>query len=454
MNKPVATLLVAYEDLDTDPVYVDESDYLRGYSIRRGRNNELDQQQAGTCTLVLDNRDGRFDPLNASGANYPNVLPMRRVILKVDNLTETVPATFTLESDTYVGDGAHAVEAGDGSAELYLFSGFFESVSETWATTNGDANVTIQCTDGFKLLNLITAKWGFFWDSSTLVSPPIIVYSSTYIADVLVSDTVADGSPYLPQVLYLYGAGSGGGGSNEWMTGDDAGLVLDTIHWPGDRRIDHGTIPVMHATGSSANIPINDNALTYLQKLAETEGGLFYIGADGAAVFLDADRFAGVPSITLEIYGGQTGEIGYADIAVEYNDSRLYNVVTVSAGDQVADAEDAASIAAFGMRSLDRTILEVGEYPSPSVVLAQERADELLARYKDPQVRITSLTVSPTHSDDWFKVLSHELGDYLRVKKRPATADEIDQTLRIEGISIQSGSFDLDQPSVTFSLSS
>jgi hypothetical protein len=53
--------------------------YTLGFTIQRGRAHELDQFQAGTATVRLQNHDRRFEPLYASGAYYPNVVPLRRI---------------------------------------------------------------------------------------------------------------------------------------------------------------------------------------------------------------------------------------------------------------------------------------------------------------------------------------------------------------------------------------
>ncbi|MFC7979514.1 LamG-like jellyroll fold domain-containing protein [Streptomyces cinereoruber] len=42
--------------------WTDISEYVRGFRVRRGRNNELDRIEAGTLSLSLDNADGRFTP--------------------------------------------------------------------------------------------------------------------------------------------------------------------------------------------------------------------------------------------------------------------------------------------------------------------------------------------------------------------------------------------------------
>ena len=109
------------------PVWTDISAYVRSASIRRGRQHELDQQQAGTATLTLTNSDGRFDPTNAGSPYSPNVLPMRKLRI-----------------------------SGIYSATTYrLFTGFIEAWPQTWVGNNV-GTVTITATDGFKVLGLKT----------------------------------------------------------------------------------------------------------------------------------------------------------------------------------------------------------------------------------------------------------------------------------------------------------
>lgn len=57
------------------------SDLISG-STNRGKQNELDQYQAGTAEVLLDNDDRKYDPTYASSPVYGYVLPMKRVQLK------------------------------------------------------------------------------------------------------------------------------------------------------------------------------------------------------------------------------------------------------------------------------------------------------------------------------------------------------------------------------------
>ena len=67
----------------TEPLYAtDISAYVRSAPTDRGASRELERVEAGTGTVVLDNRDGRFTPYNASSPYYPKILPMRRIRIR------------------------------------------------------------------------------------------------------------------------------------------------------------------------------------------------------------------------------------------------------------------------------------------------------------------------------------------------------------------------------------
>ena len=64
----------------TTPVYGEDiTAYAREASTHRGAQRELERIEAGTASVTLDNRDGRFTPLNTDSPYYPFILPMRRV---------------------------------------------------------------------------------------------------------------------------------------------------------------------------------------------------------------------------------------------------------------------------------------------------------------------------------------------------------------------------------------
>jgi hypothetical protein len=111
--------------LAVTPTWTDISAYVRRIDVQQGgRQNGLDQFQAGTATIELDNSDRRFDPLYTGGAYYPNVLPRKKIRVRV----------------TY-------------SAVTYdLWCGYVDG----WPTTGEPSNhlgiCTVTATDGFKML--------------------------------------------------------------------------------------------------------------------------------------------------------------------------------------------------------------------------------------------------------------------------------------------------------------
>ena len=64
---------------------IDISPYVRSLSISRGRSDQFSSFRAGTCTIVLNNNDRRFDPINDASPYYDpttnrsGVTPRRRV---------------------------------------------------------------------------------------------------------------------------------------------------------------------------------------------------------------------------------------------------------------------------------------------------------------------------------------------------------------------------------------
>jgi hypothetical protein len=114
--------------------WVDLTPYWRNAPITRGRDHELNRMQAGVSTIALRNTDRRFDPDNAGGPYYPNLVPMTQVRVQA-----------VLSAVTYD-----------------LFQGFTEDWGQTWPprpiSGSGDAQCNLRCVDGFKLLSLANVK--------------------------------------------------------------------------------------------------------------------------------------------------------------------------------------------------------------------------------------------------------------------------------------------------------
>ena len=104
-------------------VWTDVTGFVRGCPTVRpsSRTSELDQHQAGSMTVLLDNRARTFDPSYASNISpyVGNLLPMR-------------PIRFSL---TYA------------AVTKVQFSGFVRSWPQTWDISDKDSTVTIECVD-------------------------------------------------------------------------------------------------------------------------------------------------------------------------------------------------------------------------------------------------------------------------------------------------------------------
>lgn len=88
-----------YGKLDTGTIgglaYADLTQYVEAVSVKRGRNRQLDQFNAGTAVITFNNRTRILDPLNTASIYYPYVLPRCPVIINANG----VPIYTGLVSD-------------------------------------------------------------------------------------------------------------------------------------------------------------------------------------------------------------------------------------------------------------------------------------------------------------------------------------------------------------------
>jgi|TARA_R110000824_G_scaffold390897_1_gene588357 hypothetical protein len=77
-------------DTDDDSDYTNLQEYVLSATIRRGRVRELEEYSSGTCTVVLDNQDGRFDPNNSSSPYAGNIKPGKLLRIKITDPTTGV----------------------------------------------------------------------------------------------------------------------------------------------------------------------------------------------------------------------------------------------------------------------------------------------------------------------------------------------------------------------------
>ena len=195
-------------------------------------------------------------------------------------------------------------------------------------------------------------------------------------------------------------------------TGERINAVLDDpeVNWGTTLRdIDTGTRNV-----GTQPIEDNTNALTYLNKVAETEQGQFFENSQGEVAFRE-DAIV-VSADTTVTFGQETG-VPYSGIQVLFGSELLYNeVVIANVGGGTATASDEDSQGTYGIRNLTITDL-LGANDTQSVDLALE----LVEQYNQPEFRIENLVIDVHGLDpaDQESVLDIEIGDVSEIIFRP-----------------------------------
>ena len=163
----------------------------------------------------------------------------------------------------------------------------------------------------------------------------------------------------------------------------------------------------------------NSGVLPHIQDVAASEQGVFFIASDGTATFYD--RFH---TITLDEADDTWGELekNYAYVTTSYDESNLWNQVVVTAEgltDQTAD--DEPSQALYGGPAIAPRTLSVSTLLTTEADML-ERAEALLAKYSEPEFRITSMEIynGSGQNEQWPQILSKDIHDRILVRKRIA----------------------------------
>ncbi|MFH8380632.1 hypothetical protein ACH4E7_06780 [Kitasatospora sp. NPDC018058] len=171
-------------------------------------------------------------------------------------------------------------------------------------------------------------------------------------------------------------------------------------------------------------------ALQLLQDIVTTEGGNHYIDRAGNVVFKSrADRYNAVTSAYT--FGDGPGEYPYEPgLGTDYDLTRVANIVsTTQSGGQTFTAKDSTSINQYFPRTASRTI------NSQSALEVQDAANYLLSRYRQPAMRITSITLNPAANPTlWPVCLNLELGMRVTVNRRRADGSLISLACFVENI--------------------
>ena len=365
---------------------LDTANRVIHWETHRGRNSEFDKVEAGTASITLMNRDGLFDPLNASS---PYVTPDLLLPLRQVRITANTPADPGVYHD--------------------IFTGYVEGWNYQRTSPRG-ALAFLDAVDGFELLQQ---------------------------AEVLPVAGSGQGGQYFAEqhvdsrVLAALGFAGWPASRASVFSGNTA---LQAVTYP------KGT-SMLQVIQEAVDAEFPALANFYMDRSGRAcfRGRYFRFDPEsdewdlpGAPYFsVPANRWKFADADAFEAFDGEapTGGplIPMADCQWTFDRERVYNVVTCTVAGQPAKTEnlqtvtDTASRTKYGRRTLTipNLILLAGMIPGPGteVVLAREEAKRyatyFVENYNEPIVRASSIEIHSKFEDDnvWDFLVNVELGD-------------------------------------------
>jgi len=336
---------------------VDVSDIAIQVSIRRGRNRILNKFEAGTAVVVLADDNGNWSPANTSSPYYGKLLPLRKIRIYAD------------------------YDDGGGVDRYYLYSGYITTYNSTYGLgVDETSSITLQCVDGFRLLNGIG-----------------------------ISTVAGAGSPQL--------------------SGDRINTLLDVVNWPESQRdINSGNSTLQADPGTS-----DRDLLGAIQLVESSEFGGFFLSAEGNATFLSRDTISQKADETPTVFADDGTGITYQQIEFANDDTLLVNDVTVT-------RLNGTSQNTFDQTSIDTYFLHSGKRDGILVQTDAEALDQaqtLLVARKDTTDRIDSMTLNLLDSSAPTKIvagLNLEIFDLVNVTKTVPGGSTITKELFVQGV--------------------
>ena len=337
---------------------VDVSDIALQVNIRRGRNRILNKFEAGSATVILADNNGDWSPANTSSPYYGKLLPLRKIRVFAD------------------------YDDGGGTDRYYLYSGYITAYNSTYGLgIDETSKITLQCVDGFRLLNSIG-----------------------------ISTVAGAGSPQL--------------------SGDRINTLLDVVNWPESQRdVNSGSSTLQADPGTE-----NRDLLTAIQLVESSEFGGFFIDAEGNATFLSRDTISKKADETPTVFADDNSAITYQQIEFANDDTLLVNDVTVTRLNSVFPQN------VFDQTSIDTYFLHSGKRDGILVQTDAEALDQaqtLLVARKDTTDRIDSMTINLLDSSAPTKIvagLSLEIFDLVNVTKTVPGGSTITKELFVQGV--------------------
>jgi len=228
------------------------------------------------------------------------------------------------------------------------------------------------------------------------------------------------------------------------LTGARVNAVLSqpSVDWPLDQRV------IDVGNSSLGDDVFSGNALSYLQKIEQSEGGLLFLNKLGQVTFVDRLTTPTVDNVTIFADDG-TG-IPFAPASLDFGTEQLHNQIVVTSPDFTAVANGALSQTRYGIAEITVDTL-IGDEPT-----VQGLADLLLSRFQEPQLRFQAVRVDmdSLSAPQRAEVFALEIGDVAQVKLTPGNPPVGAKVERFGQIIAIAHDVEPGSHSVTFSLGS
>ena len=335
-------------------------------STRRGRNRILSNFEVGTATVTINDPESWFNPFNASSPYVGKLLPLRKI---------RIYATMEYEGNPI---------------EINIFSGYITSYDTNfYSNTDATSTVTLQCSDGFRLLNNV----------STGNSP-------------------VPGCP----------AGQ--------LSGARVNALLNFAGFPESMRsTDIGNSTMQVDPGGSRSI------LQAIQTVEQSEFGAFFMERSGKTIFLDRDSVSKAANVTPRYYSdtSQPGSLTYTNLDFAYDDQLILNDVTVTRyNDGTLPAPISQQI--ISQESIDTYFRKSGQRSDILVQTDQEANDQartLIVARENADLRIDSMSLNlyaSTDDDSYVVNLSSDIYSLVVISKLMPGGSYVTRELFIQGV--------------------
>lgn len=161
-------------------------------------------------------------------------------------------------------------------------------------------------------------------------------------------------------------------------------------------------------------------ALAAIQDVERAEGGTFYVGKDGTLTYKSRTTRL-LTTASSYTFGDGAGELPYDEVTFDFDPTFIYNDIQLQRdGGAAVYVSDATSQGHYGLRTYNKTlnIQSDGE--------ATDAANWILRNYKDPRLRVASITLDPAANSALFPAcLNVDIGTRVTVKRRPIVAGNV-----------------------------